>query len=317
MRLLRYIPDDTKFGFMQYRRISFPLSAVLSVLTIVLFFAVGMNFGIDFRGGTLIEMQARNGVADPASIRQTAGGLGFGDVEVQTFGGPDEVLMRFGLQGDSEQAQQSLVSAVRGAFESDYEFRRVEVVGPRVSGELVQSGTLGVVVAVLGVLIYLWFRFEWQFAVGAVIATLHDLVLTIGFFSITQLEFNMTSIAAILTIVGYSLNDTVVVYDRIREMLRKYKRLSLPDIIDIAINSTLSRTIMTATTTFLALLALAIFGGAVIESFSLAMIFGVVMGTYSSIFIAAPILIYLGAKVGGEGEAGEKAQASSAQQAAP
>src|SRR5690606_6134332 len=162
------------------------------------------------------------------------------------------------------------------------------------------------VVAVLAVLIYLWFRFEWQFAVGAVIATLHDLVLTIGFFSITQLEFNMTSIAAILTIVGYSLNDTVVVYDRIREMLRKYKRLSLPDIIDIAINSTLSRTIMTATTTFLALLALAIFGGAVIQSFSLAMIFGVVMGTYSSIFIAAPILIYLGAKVGGEGEAGEK-----------
>ncbi len=316
MRLLRYIPDDTKFGFMQYRRISFPLSAVLSVLTIVLFFAVGMNFGIDFRGGTLIEMQARNGVADPGSIRQTAGGLGFGDVEVQTFGGPDEVLMRFGLQGDSEQAQQSLVSAVRGAFEADYEFRRVEVVGPRVSGELVQSGTLGVVVAVLGVLIYLWFRFEWQFAVGAVIATLHDLVLTIGFFSITQLEFNMTSIAAILTIVGYSLNDTVVVYDRIREMLRKYKRLSLPDIIDIAINSTLSRTIMTATTTFLALLALAVFGGAVIESFSLAMIFGVVMGTYSSIFIAAPVIIYLGAKVGGAGEAGEKTPAS-APQAAP
>ncbi|ALA19221.1 MULTISPECIES: protein translocase subunit SecF [Chelatococcus] len=316
MRLLRYIPDDTKFGFMQYRRISFPLSAVLSVLTIVLFFAVGMNFGIDFRGGTLIEMQARNGVADLASIRQTASGLGFGDVEVQTFGGPDEVLMRFGLQGDSEQAQQAVVGAVRGAFEADYDFRRVEVVGPRVSGELVQSGTLGVVVAVLAVLIYLWFRFEWQFAVGAVIATLHDLVLTIGFFSITQLEFNMTSIAAILTIVGYSLNDTVVVYDRIREMLRKYKRLSLPDIIDIAINSTLSRTIMTATTTFLALMALAIFGGAVIQSFSLAMIFGVVMGTYSSIFIAAPVLIYLGAKVGGEGEAGEKTQAS-AQQAAP
>ncbi|GGG25692.1 protein translocase subunit SecF [Chelatococcus composti] len=316
MRLLRLVPDDTKFGFMQYRRVSFPLSAILSILTVVLFFTVGMNFGIDFRGGTLIELQAKSGEADLAAIRAKAGSLGFGDVEVQTFGGPDQVLMRFGLQGDSEQAQQSLVSAARGAFETDYDFRRIEVVGPRVSGELVQSGTLGVVVAVIGVLIYLWFRFEWQFAVGAVIATLHDLVLTIGFFALTQIEFNMTSIAAILTIVGYSLNDTVVVYDRIREMMRKYKRLSIADMIDVAINSTLSRTVMTSVTTFLALLALAIYGGTVIESFSYAMIFGVVIGTYSSIFIAAPVLIYLGAQMGSESEAGEKAQAA-AQRSAP
>lgn len=303
MRLLRYIPDDTKFRFMRIRRVSFPLSALLSVLAVALFFGVGMNFGIDFQGGTLIEMRATSGMADVVDIRTRANGLGFGDAEVQEFGGPDEVLMRFAVQEGGEAAQQKVIGAARAAFEPAYEFRRVEVVGPRVSGELVQSGTLGIIMSVLAILIYLWFRFEWQFAVGAVIATLHDLVLTIGFFAITQIEFNMTSIAAILTIVGYSLNDTVVVYDRIREMLRKYKRMPLKEVIDIAVNSTLSRTIMTASTTFLALCALAIFGGEVIKGFSLAMIFGVVVGTYSSIFIAAPILIYLGLKLGAEDKA--------------
>jgi preprotein translocase subunit SecF len=303
MKLLRIVPDGTKFPFMRFRRVSFPFSALLSVVAVFCFFFVSMNFGIDFTGGTLIEMQARTGKADVAAVRETTEDLGVGDVEVQEFGEKGDVSLRFGLQPGGEKGQQAALERVKQAFEKDYEFRRTEVVGPRVSGELVQSGTLGVVLSVVAVLVYLWFRFEWQFAVGAVIATLHDLVLTIGFFAITQIEFNMTSIAAILTIVGYSLNDTVVVFDRIRELLRKYKKMPTEELLDLSINSTLSRTVMTSVTTMLALLALVLFGGKVIESFSWAMMFGVVIGTYSSIFIAAPVLIYLGVRVSGEAPA--------------
>ncbi len=314
MKLLRIVPDGTTFGFMRFRRVSFPFSAFLSVVSVILFLTVGMNFGIDFRGGTVMELQARSGTADLAALRHIGETLKLGEMEVQSFGTPADVIMRIGLQPGGDAAQQEAVVKVKAALGDGYDYRRTEVVGPRVSGELVQSGTLGVVMAVLAVLIYLWFRFEWQFAVGAVIATLHDLVLTIGFFSITQLEFNMTSIAAILTIVGYSLNDTVVVLDRIREMMKKYKRMGISEMLDISINTTLSRTIMTSLTTFLALCALVAFGGQVIKSFSLAMMFGVVIGTYSSIFIAAPVLIYLGVKT--EGLAPEKAPAGKAAKAA-
>ncbi len=300
MWLVRYIPVETRYRFMWHRHWAFPLSAVLSILSVFAFLYFGMNTGIDFRGGTLVEMQSRQGPADIETIRAEGGALGFGPVEVQQFGSPRDISVRVQLQDGGEEAQQAVVSALRQTFEADYEFRRVEVVGPRVSGELVQSGTLGVVMAILSVLIYLWFRFEWHFAVGAVIATLHDLVLTIGFFAITQLEFNMTSIAAILTILGYSLNDTVVVYDRIRETLRKYKRVTIGEVLDLAVNATLSRTILTGVTTFLALLALGILGGEVIKGFAYAMIFGLVVGTYSSIFVAAPILIYLGVRPGAE-----------------
>jgi preprotein translocase subunit SecF len=188
---------------------------------------------------------------------------------------------------------------VKEAIGNDYDIRRIEVVGPRVSGELVQSGTLGVVIAIIAVLCYLWFRFEWQFAVGAIIATMHDLLLTVGFFSITQLEFNTTSIAAILTIVGYSLNETVVVLDRIREMMKKFRKIPTDELIDRSVNAVLPRTIMTATTVFLALLSLVVFGGQVIRSFSLAMMWGVFVATYSSVFICSPMLIYLGLR--GEG----------------
>ena len=203
-----------------------------------------------------------------------------------------------GLQPGGDKAQAEVVVKLRSVFDDKYEFRRVEVVGPRVSEELVQNGTIGVLLAILVILIYLWFRYEWQFAVGAVIATMHDLVLTIGFYAVTQLQFDQTSIAAILTIIGYSLNDTVVVYDRVRELLRKYKKIHIDEILDLSMNSTLSRTVITSVTTILALIALAIFGGDVIRGFCLAMLFGVVIGTYSSIFIAAPILIYLGVRVG-------------------
>ena len=296
MWLVQYIPTETKFHFMRLRRVAFPFSAGLSVLSVLLFFAWGMNFGIDFKGGTLVEMQSRAGAADIADIRARSGALGFGDAEVQQFGTPQDVSVRIALQEGGEQAQQGVVNKLRETFADQYEFRRIEVVGPRVSGELVQSGTLGVILAILGVLVYLWFRFEWQFALGAVVATLHDLVLTMGFFALSQIEFNMTSIAAILTILGYSINDTVVVYDRIREVMRKYKRLTTFELIDLSVNATLSRTILTGVSVFLVLIALAIFGGEVIKGFAYAMLFGLVVGTYSSVFIAAPILAYLGLK---------------------
>jgi preprotein translocase subunit SecF len=261
---LRIVPDDTHFDFTQFRRISFPISATLSIVAIVLFFTHGLNFGIDFKGGTLMEVRAKSGTADLAQMRTTLGNLGLGEVQLQQFG--DSV-----------------------------EYRRVEVVGPRVSGELLGWGMAGLMLAIGAILFYLWFRFEWQFALGAMIANVHDIVLTIGFMSITQVDFDLTSIAALLTILGYSLNDTVVIYDRIREMLRRYKKMPMPQLLNESINSTLSRSIITHVTVTLALLALLLFGGTAIHSFTAVMMFGVVLvGTYTSIFIAAPILIYLG-----------------------
>ncbi len=224
MKLLRLAPENTKFGFMRFRRVSYPLSAALSIASVLLFLFVGMNFGIDFAGGTQVDIRAKSGEAHIADIRAKAESLGLGPVEVQRIGSESDVLLRLNVQPGGESGQQTAVAKLRDAFSGDYEFRSVDAVGPSVSSELVQSGTLGVVVAILAVLTYLWFRFEWQFAIGAIIGTMHDLLLTVGFFCVTQLEFNQTSIAAILTIVGYSLNETVVVLDRIREVMRKYKR---------------------------------------------------------------------------------------------
>jgi len=294
MKLLRLAPENTKFGFMRFRRVSYPFSALLSIAAVLLFIFRGMNFGIDFAGGTIIELRAKSGTVELGTLRALGEKLQLGDIEAQAFGSTADATLRFGLQAGGDKAQQDAVDRVKGAVANDYDVRRVEVVGPRVSNELVQSGTLGVVISIIAVLGYLWFRFEWQFAIGAVIATMHDLLLTVGFFSITQLEFNTTSIAAILTIVGYSLNETVVVLDRIREMMRKYKKMGTAQMIDMSINAVLPRTIMTATTVFLALLSLVIFGGQVIRSFSLAMIWGIFVATYSSVFICSPMLIYLG-----------------------
>ncbi len=312
MRLLRIVPDNTRFKFVWFRRVSYPLSAAYSILVITLFLTVGLNYGIDFKGGTLIEMQSKAGQIDIAQIRQTANGLGFGEAEVQEFGTGGEVSMRFGMQPGGETAQQAVVVKAREAFSSGYDFRRVETVGPRVSGELVQAGTLGVVLAIVGVLIYLWFRFEMPLAIGAILGTLHDIVLTIGFFLITQLEFNLTSIAAILTIVGYSLNETVVVFDRTRELLRRYKTMPIAELLDLSVNSTLSRTAMTATTTFLSLLALVIFGGSAIEGFALVMLFGVVVCTYSAMFISTPVLLYMDVRSAGAREEAQEAARSKA-----
>jgi preprotein translocase subunit SecF len=293
--MLRIVPDDTKFDFMRFRRISFPVSALLSIAAIFLYFFHGLNFGIDFIGGTLIEVQSKAGPADLAKMRTTLSGLNLGDVQLQQFGGPTDVLIRVAQQPGGDAAQQAAVSKVREALGNEVDYRRVEVVGPRVSTELLAYSTIGLVLAIFAILIYLWFRFEWQFALGAMVANVHDLVLTVGYMSLTQIDFDLSSIAALLTILGYSLNDTVVIYDRIRENLRKYKRLSMPDLLNSAVNSTLSRSIITHVTVTLALLALLLFGGHAIHSFTATMIFGVVLvGTYTSVFIAAPILIYLG-----------------------
>ncbi len=316
MRKIRFIPDNTTIPFMWLRRYNFPVSVFLSVLSLVLFFTIGPNFGIDFRGGTLIEIKPVSATYDLANIRATVNALNLGDVqvtEVSDVSAEKSVLIRIQQQEGGESAQQAAVAKVRTAFGDTMEFRRIESVGPRVSGELAYNGTVALLVTLVAILAYIWFRFEWQFAIGAIIATTHDVFLTLGFFVVSQIDFSLSSIAAILTIIGYSLNDTVVVYDRIRENLRKYKKMPIPDLLDRSMNETLARTTLTSFTTFLALLALFTFGGEVIRSFVAAMLFGVVVGTYSSIYIAAPVLIFFKLRPGGpnkeEPEGGDAAEA--------
>ena len=290
---------------MRFRRISFPISAMLSIAAILLYFYHGLNFGIDFIGGTLMEVQTK-GPADLAKMRATMSGLQLGEFQLQEFGAPNDVLIRISEQPGGDQAQQAAVQKVRDALGSDVEYRRVEVVGPSVSTELLSYGTIGLLAAIVAILFYLWFRFEWQFALGAMIANVHDVVLTVGFMSLTRVDFDLTSIAALLTIVGYSLNDTVVIYDRIREMLRRYKRMPMPELLNVSVNATLSRSIVTHVTVAMSLLALLLFGGQAIRSFTATMMFGVVLvGTYTSVFIASPILIYLGVGTGRMGGAEE------------
>ena len=290
-RWISLVPEETKLTFMRFRRLSFPGSAVALVLSVLLFVAVNLNYGIDFKGGTLVEYRSNAAVADLAEVRTRLSDLNLGEVQVQEFGQPNDILIKVESQGAGDNAEQSAVAKIRDVMDEDHTFRRQEVVGPTVSGELAQAGTLAVLAALIAIMGYIWIRFEWQFSIGAVLATTHDVILTIGMFALLQIEFTLASIAAILTIVGYSLNDTVVVYDRIRENLRKYKRMPIPELLDRAINDTVSRTVLTSLTTLIALLALYFLGGEVLSGFVFAMIFGVVIGTYSSIFIAAPLLI--------------------------
>lgn len=302
-RLFGLIAEDTNIQFMKDRKFSFPFSLAGIIASIVLFFAVSLNYGIDFKGGTLFEVRAKADAAieEPISdIREKMLDLNLGDVQVQEFGSridPEtnkletDILIRIESQDAGDNAEQSTEALVRIVLEDAYDFRRIEVVGPTISSELRFWGIISVVGALMAIMAYIWIRFEWQFALGAVMATFHDVILTIGIFSILQLEFTLATIAALLTIVGYSLNDTVVVYDRIRENLRKYKKKPVPELIDMSINQMLSRTILTSVTTLLALFSLYFLGGAVLESFTFAMIFGVFIGTYSSIFVAAPLLI--------------------------
>jgi len=289
--LIRFVPDDTKLPFMSWRRYAFGISAALSIAAVALFFTIEMNYGIDFRGGTSIEVQAKSGAADSGDVRTRLNDLNLGDVQVQEFGSEQELLIRIEGQQAGDNAEQSVVEKVRSELSDDYEFRRVESVGPTVSSELAWYGTMGVLASMAAMLVYIWFRFEWQFGVGAIIATVHDVTMMVMLYVISGLEFNLTSIAAILTIVGYSINDTVVVYDRVRENLRKYKKMPIEELLDLSMNQTLSRTILTGVTTLLALIALYLFGGEVIRSFTFAMIFGILVGTYSSVFVAGPLLI--------------------------
>jgi len=296
---LRLVPDDTHIGFMRWRKLAFALSGTLIVASIVLLLVRGLNFGIDFEGGILMEVKTPKAV-DTSALRNQLEGLGLGAIELQQFGAPDDVLIRIerqkagGTEGDDEAAQVRAVDAVKAAIDSSYgegvDYRRTEFVGPKVGSELVTAGIEAVLFSLIAMLIYIWFRFEWQFGIGAVLALAHDVTLTIGMYVVTGLEFNLATVAAILLIVGYSMNDTVVVYDRLRENLRKFKKLPLLDIIDRGVNETLARTTMTSFTTLLALIALWLLGGPVIRDFCFAMIWGVVVGTYSSIFVASPIL---------------------------
>ena len=312
---IRIVPDGTNLPFMKWARVRTPISLALIVLSFALFFTVGVNEGIDFKGGTSMEIHSVKGPADMSRIRGIVDHLGLGDVQIQSIGSEDDVLIRIATQPGGEAAQQAVVAKTREALGSgNYEYRRVEVVGPRVSGELAKSGTLAVLFTIAGIMIYIWFRFEWQFGIAAVATLVHDAILTLGFFAATQIDFNLTSLAAILTIIGYSLNDTVVIFDRIRENLRRYKSMPIRQIIDLSTNQSLARTIMTSLTLELALLSLYLFGGPVVQSFTAAMIWGIFVATASSIFIGGPILIYFNIRPGVEkpGKADKAAETAEA-----
>jgi preprotein translocase SecF subunit len=292
---VQFIPPDTKIDFVGYRTITWIVSALLTVVPLLLVWHLGLNMGIDFQGGTLIEIQTKERPANLADIRSKVSHLDIGEVQIQEFGADNAVLIRIASQ-PTEQLQQESIAKVKQVLGDTVEYRRVEIVGPTISGELIASGTIAVVVAMLGILIYVWFRFEWQFGVAAIASLIHDVTGTIGLYALLQLEFNVSSIAALLTIIGYSLNDKVVIFDRVRENLRKYKRMPLVELLDLSINETLSRTVLTHVTTFLAMLPFLFFGGEAIYGFALAMCFGIVIGVYSSIFVASPLQLILGVR---------------------
>lgn len=291
---IKLVPDNTKFDFVRWRKFWFLITGLYIVISLGAVGFKGLNLGIDFQGGILMEVKTK-GPADIDAMRAKLNGLGLGDMALQGFGAPDDVLIRIQRQEGDEAAQQAAVEKVKTALADTVQtYRRTEFVGPKVGGELILGGIIAVVVSVLAIAAYVWFRFEWQFAVGAIVALAHDVIGTFGLFALTGLEFNLSSVAAILTIAGYSINDTVVIFDRVRENLRKYKTMGISDLINLSVNETLARTVMTSMTTFLSVLAIFVFGGPVIQGFSAAMIFGILIGTYSTVYVASSILIYLG-----------------------
>jgi preprotein translocase subunit SecF len=300
MFIRRFLPQGTTYDFVGKRFIAYAFTALLVLASIVSMATKGFNFGIDFAGGILMEVKSAKGAADLHTMRGQIGGLGLGEVALQEFGAADLVLVRIQRQEGGEEAQLAAVRKVKETLGQGYEYRRTEFVGPKVGEELIRSGVLAVVLSVAAIAIYVWFRFEWQFGVGALIATFHDVITTFGLFSITGMEFNLTSVAAILTIVGYSINDTVVEYDRVRENLRKYKTMPLYDLLNLSVNETLARTFLTGGTVFVSVLSLLLFGGEVIRGFAAAMLWGVIVGTYSSIYVAMPVLIHFNLRKLGE-----------------
>jgi preprotein translocase subunit SecF len=296
MKLLKLVPDGTNFRILRWRNIAMAISVLLILASIALIAIRGLNFGVDFAGGLMMEVRFDK-PADLDQLRRTVSSAGAGDGALQSFGDPRTVAIRLPLPPGNEDAVQKVVKQVQATVKKanpDAEFRRVETVSGKVSGELIRDGALAILFAMVGISIYIWFRFEWQFGVGSLFALVHDVALTLGFFALTQLEFDLNIVAAVLTIVGYSLNDTIVVYDRIRENLRKYRKMDIEAVLDLSVNETLSRTIVTSLTMLIALGTLVVLGGSVLFGFSVAMLLGIVIGTYSSIFIAAPILIWLG-----------------------
>ena len=296
MSSIRWIKKDLKINFLRVKNIA----TILSILAIIssLFFLVykNLNFGIDFKGGTLIEIKKEKELSI-AEIRNQLSELNIGDIQIQTFGSDDIILIRIENSTNLDaNADMSSIELIRSSLGNDVIIQRTEIVGPKVSSELIQKGIIAIIIAVFLMLFYIWIRFEWQFSIGAVTALIHDVMITMGIFSFLQIEFNLSIIAALLTIIGYSMNDTVVVYDRIRENLRKYKQMNIFDLINQSLNETMSRTLLTSVTTLLALFSLYFLGGEVLKGFTLAMIIGVFIGTYSSVFIASQIILYLNVK---------------------
>ncbi len=301
---LRLVPQNTSYDFFRFRKATMGLSVVLVVASVVLWLMVGLNFGIDFKGGTSIRTEAETTV-DTGAYRDALNPLGFGEVSIVEVSDPtfrdDQNVATITIQAQEgeEAATDEMIGAIRQALESvdpTIELTSVESVGPEISGELVQTAVIAVLAALAAILFYIWLRFEWQFSVGAVAALFHDVMLTIGIFSLLQIRFDLATIAAILTIVGYSINDTVVIFDRLRENLRKYKKMDLQEVMNLSVNETLSRTLMTSGTTLLALIALLIFGGDVIRGFVFAITWGVIVGTYSSVYVAKNVVLMLGVK---------------------
>ncbi|RAU22630.1 protein translocase subunit SecF [Paramagnetospirillum kuznetsovii] len=300
MRLIdRILPHGTNYDFIRHRLIAFGITAILIVGSLTAIAVKGFNFGIDFAGGILIEAQSTTGPADLHTMRQALGNLGLGEVSLQEFGTSGrDVMIRVQRQDGDEKLQMAALGKVKATLGEGFTYRRVEIVGPKVGGELVRDGVLAVLLSLLAIALYVWFRFEWQFGVGALISTFHDVITTFGLFAITGMEFNLTTVAAVLTIAGYSVNDTVVEYDRVRENLRKYKTMSLYDLLNLSINETLARTILTVSTVFVTVLALLFFGGEVLHGFSVAMLWGLIIGTYSSVYVAMPMLVYFNLRTG-------------------
>lgn len=318
MKALRLVPEETNINFIGMRFIAFAVSLLLMVGSVGLAGSKGLNFGIDFTGGSMIEIRVPDEQPDLGDLRERLNALGLGAVSIQEFGQPDDLLIRMPEQVESDaeiaereacmeqfleqskcpNAQARAIETLRGSLTEAYpdgeiDYRRVEFVGPQVGEELKKQGLYAILFSLLGILIYIWFRFEWQFGVAAIVALAHDAIATVGLFALTQMEFNLSTVAAVLMIAGYSINDTVVVFDRIRENLQKFKKKPLKELFNLSVNQMLSRTLMTSITTLLALLALWYFGGEVIRGFVNALIFGVLIGTYSSVFVAAPILLFM------------------------
>jgi len=291
---IRLFPNKTHFDFMGRRWLGFSFSIILTVLSLVVLFERGLNLGIDFTGGILMEIHTEQPV-NLGPVREALNSQGFGEINLQNLGTPSDVMVRIQVSKDADQSKvtakvkEVLASKIQGTID----YRKIDFVGPTVGEELIQAGIMAVLSSFAAIMTYVWFRFEWQYGVGAILALVHDSIMIVGFFAVTRFEFGLTAVAAILTIVGYSINDSVVIYDRIRENMRRFKKMPVFELLNVSINDTLSRTILTASTTLLASLALFIFGGEVIRGFSAAMVFGVIIGTYSSIYISAPTLIYL------------------------